>query len=94
MIWQTCGIIGLDTLIEGQGGGGLNDADLKFSISGNQHRKYSADIAGHAPSTFLRQGWFFMDQIGLTATQPLADILNAAPNDIRVICGHVPQHNY
>ena len=81
-------IIGLDTLIEGQGGGGLNDADLKFlSQAISTANTQPILLAMHHPP--FASGMVFMDQIGLTATQPLADILNAAPNDIRVICGHV-----
>ena len=81
-------LIGLDTLIEGQGGGDLDDADLKFlaqAIAAADTRPIL--LAMHHPP--FASGMVFMDQIGLTDTGPLADILNAAPNEIRIICGHV-----
>ena len=81
-------LIGLDTLIEGQGGGALDDATLAFlsqAISTANNRPIL--LAMHHPP--FASGMSFMDQIGLTGSAPLADILDAAPNNIRVICGHV-----
>ncbi|MDT8325837.1 MAG: metallophosphoesterase [Roseovarius sp.] len=83
-------LIGLDTLIEGRGGGTIDGATLAFLHDALQARAdVPALVALHHPP--FACGIRFMDRIGLDATEPLADILAAATSEVRLIAGHV--HN-
>lgn len=81
-------VIGLDTLIEGQGGGILDTKTFEFlaqalAVAGRE----PALIAMHHPP--FACGTHFMDTIGLAGIDHLRDILNASKADIRIVCGHV-----
>ncbi|WP_294607778.1 phosphodiesterase [Roseovarius sp.] len=83
-------LIGLDTLIEGQGGGTLDRETLAFLEDALQARPdVPTLVALHHPP--FACGIHFMDRIGLDATAPLADILGRARSEVRLIAGHV--HN-
>lgn len=83
-------LIGLDTLIEGQGGGTLDGDTLAF-LQGALHSRpdVPALVALHHPP--FSSGIRFMDRIGLDATGPLAEVLGIAKSEVRLIAGHV--HN-
>ncbi|NND92156.1 MAG: phosphodiesterase [Granulosicoccus sp.] len=81
-------IIGLDTLIEGQGGGELDADTLEFlALALDQAGETPVLIALHHPP--FQSGIRFMDAIGLESTQGLSDVLQNRTNDIRLVCGHV-----
>ncbi|SLN20860.1 3',5'-cyclic adenosine monophosphate phosphodiesterase CpdA [Roseovarius gaetbuli] len=83
-------LIGLDTLIEGQGGGTLDGDTLAFLDNALQGRAdVPALVALHHPP--FASGIAFMDRIALDATAPLAEILGRARSEVRLIAGHV--HN-
>ncbi len=80
--------IGLDTLVEGQGGGILRPQSLThlaeaLSVAGPR----PVIIALHHPP--LRTGIGFMDAIGLESTAGLEQALAAARTDVTVVAGHV-----
>jgi 3',5'-cyclic AMP phosphodiesterase CpdA len=83
-------LIGLDTLIEGQGGGVFDGETADFlthclaGLSGKP-----ALIAMHHPP--FDSGIHFMDDIGLEGLGALVDVLEKADCDAQIICGHV--HN-
>ena len=83
-------LIGLDTLVEGQGSGTLSADSLTFLQS-------ALSKAGDAP-VFLALhhppfacGIGFMDEIGLTNRQALRDVLVGHAGPLRIVCGHI--HN-
>lgn len=81
-------LIGLDTLVEGQGGGILDDATLSFlraALANAQGRPVLLMI--HHPP--FASGIRFMDAIGLNGVAGLADILQDFGGEIRILCGHV-----
>ncbi|MEM7168582.1 MAG: phosphodiesterase [Pseudomonadota bacterium] len=83
-------LIGLDTLIQGQGGGRLSPTSLDFLDQALLHSPNIAVlIAMHHPP--FMSGLPFMDCIGLNDFQALEKMLQAADNNIRIICGHL--HN-
>lgn len=81
-------LIGLDTLVEGQGGGAFDGGSLKFL-------KSALDAAGDAPVLLALHhqpyvsGIAFMDKIGLEGASELASLLSGYQNEIRVVCGHI-----
>lgn len=82
-------LIGLDTLIEGSGGGELDAATLTFlddalaKISGAP-----VLLALHHPP--FDTGIQFMDKIGINdGLAGFDDILSAYKGEVRVICGHI-----
>ena len=82
-------LIGLDTLIEGQGGGELDETTLNFlesklkSLSG----KPIIVILHHPP---FKSGIKFMDSIGLmTGSRRLTAILSSFSGNLIVVCGHI-----
>jgi Icc protein len=81
-------LIGLDTLIEGQGGGTLDDTTLTFLQSALQD---AADrpvlLSMHHPP--FKSGITFMDKIGLRGVDALADLLSDHCGELRVVCGHI-----
>lgn len=81
-------LIGLDTLVEGQGGGILDTDTLDFLA---QSLAAAGDdpvlIAIHHPP--FASGIRFMDAIGLAGIEGLSEVVNASKSDIRIICGHV-----
>lgn len=81
-------LIGLDTLVEGQGGGTLDAATLDFLRAALR----AADtrpvlLALHHPP--FASGIGFMDAIGLAGIDALTPILHAHRGEIRVVCGHI-----
>ncbi|EFL89456.1 metallophosphoesterase [Ahrensia sp. R2A130] len=84
----TTRIIGLDTLVEGQGAGRLlpsSLAHLRHAISGFEGT--TIIVALHHPP--LKTGIAFMDAISLVNTEELAPILASFEGDLRVLAGHV-----
>ena len=80
-------IIGLDTLVEGQGGGRLRLESLDHlerELSGSDG---PVIVMLHHPP--FRTGIDFMDVIGLENQSDLAEILAAQSRDITVLAGHV-----
>jgi 3',5'-cyclic-AMP phosphodiesterase len=83
-------LIGLDTLVEGQGSGTLSAESLTFLQS-------ALSNAGDAPVLLALHhppfacGIGFMDDIGLTNRQALRDVLTTHEGPLRIVCGHI--HN-
>ncbi len=81
-------IIGLDTLVEGQGGGRLEPASLA-------HLETALKDIGDAPCVValhhppLSTGIRFMDGIGLANPEDLADVLVRRKGPLRIVAGHV-----
>jgi 3',5'-cyclic AMP phosphodiesterase CpdA len=83
-------LIGLDTLVEGQGSGTLSPDSLSFL------RKALSDANGapvllalhHPPFTC---GIAFMDDIGLTNRPDVRHVVAAYSGTLRIVCGHI--HN-
>ncbi len=83
-------LIGLDTLVEGEGGGVVDEATAAFlarCLSRNPQKP--ALIAMHHPP--FDCGIHFMDDIGLKGAHLLQCVLANARPKARIICGHV--HN-
>ncbi|MGR3546747.1 MAG: phosphodiesterase [Roseovarius sp.] len=81
-------VIGLDTLIEGQGGGALRDESLVLlseALSAAGRRQTL--VALHHPP--LRTGIGFMDAIGLENPDALRSVLDQHDAPVRVLAGHV-----
>ncbi|AXI53358.1 3',5'-cyclic adenosine monophosphate phosphodiesterase CpdA (plasmid) [Pseudoseohaeicola sp. NH-UV-7] len=81
-------VIGLDTLIESQGGGEIDETTLVFleqALIKGQSRPTL--LALHHPP--FDSGIAFMDALGLQAHKPLAKLLQGFNADIRIICGHI-----
>ena len=81
-------LIGLDTLVEGQGSGTLTSDTLTFLRSA-LHQAGGAPVllALHHPP--FASGIWFMDASGLTNDNDLRDVLTGYPGDIRIVCGHI-----
>ncbi|QJF50262.1 phosphodiesterase [Roseobacter ponti] len=81
-------LIGLDTLVEGQGQGKLSDESLSFFET-------ALSAAGNAPVLLALHhppfscGIGFMDDIRLTNRDDLRDIAAAYPGTLRSVCGHI-----
>lgn len=81
-------VVGLDTLVEGQGGGMLRDESIT-------HVRDALDAAGsnaviimlHHPP--IQTGIGFMDRIGLENKPALGAVLDEVQNDVLLIAGHV-----
>ena len=82
-------IIGLDTLIEGQGGGGLDQDSLQFLKTCLADLKQApAVVMMHHPP--FKSGMAFMDSIGLqSGTEQFTEILDEHQGEILVLCGHI-----
>ena len=81
-------MIGLDTLVEGQGGGVVDEDSLSFLEDClNQAGKAPVLLALHHPP--FNCGIEFMDAIGLAGSDRLTVIVENSAADIRVVCGHV-----
>jgi 3',5'-cyclic AMP phosphodiesterase CpdA len=81
-------VIGLDTLVEGQGGGALRPeslAKLAETLSGAGERPVV--VALHHPP--LRTGIAFMDAIGLANPDSLEAVVARHCGALRLIAGHV-----
>ena len=82
-------IIGLDTLIEGQGGGELEQGSLEFlKESLADLEKAPVVVMLHHPP--FKSGMAFMDSIGLQrGTEQLSEVLTAYQGEALVLCGHI-----
>ena len=82
-------VIGLDTLIEGQGGGELDQDSLQFLKTCLADLKQApAVVMMHHPP--FKSGMAFMDSIGLqNGTEQLSEILAEYQGEILVLCGHI-----
>ena len=81
-------MIGLDTLIEGEGGGEVDTDTLEFLTSSlAEAGETPVLLALHHPP--FRTGIRFMDRIGLAGAERLAAILASHQGPIRVVCGHI-----
>ncbi|MCG6903766.1 MAG: phosphodiesterase [Rhodobacter sp.] len=81
-------IVGLDTMIEGQGGGVVDSGTLEFlSDALAESGEKPVLIAMHHPP--FASGIAFMDAIGLAGIPALAGVLSQAKAEVRIICGHV-----
>lgn len=81
-------VIGLDTLVEGQGGGRLRPESLSFlsdALDASEGRPVL--LALHHPP--LRTGIRFMDAIGLENSDALAAVLERRTAPVRIVAGHV-----
>jgi 3',5'-cyclic-AMP phosphodiesterase len=83
-------LIGLDTLVEGQGSGTLSAESLTFLQSALSNAgDVPVLLALHHPPFACGIG--FMDDIGLTNRQALRDVLTTHAGPLRIVCGHI--HN-
>lgn len=81
-------IVGLDTLVEGQGGGQLRAQSLNHLAEAlDQSEGRPVVVALHHPP--LRTGIRFMDAIGLEDVKALEGILRRHDGPLRVLAGHV-----
>ncbi|MDC1488892.1 phosphodiesterase [Amylibacter sp.] len=81
-------LIGLDTLIEGQGGGTLLPESLGFLKKIiNNLKSEPIIIALHHPP--FKTDIKFMDTIGLKNIDALKNILRHYKGEIRIVCGHI-----
>lgn len=85
-------IIGLDTLIEGQGGGELDAETLDFlDVQLRQLHGSPVIVMFHHPP--FDTGIGFMDSIGLNSgSHGLKEILSSFSGDLIVVCGHIHQN--
>lgn len=81
-------LIGLDTLVEGQGAGTLSSDSLAFlQNSLAQSEDAPVLLALHHPP--FASGIGFMDDIGLTNRDALRDIIGNYKGKLRMVCGHI-----
>ena len=81
-------LIGLDTLIEGEGGGELDAETLEFLRAALEEANDAPVLlALHHPP--FPTGIRFMDRIGLAGADRLAASLAAHRGALRVVCGHI-----
>lgn len=82
-------VVGLDTLVEGEGGGRLEEGTLAFLRDALKDvpQDHRIIVALHHPP-FI-SGIRFMDGISLENRDAFADCLKASDRDIRVVCGHL-----
>lgn len=79
-------LVGIDTLVEGSGGGVIDQETADFL---GKALAFDGPIllAMHHPP--FASGIRFMDDIGLAGNDLLAQCLAASPAEIRIICGHL-----
>jgi 3',5'-cyclic-AMP phosphodiesterase len=81
-------LIGLDTLVEGQGAGTLSQESLSFlKDTLSQASDSPVLLSLHHPPFACGIG--FMDDIGLTNREALSDLLTEYTGTLRVVCGHI-----
>lgn len=81
-------LIGLDTLIEGQGAGALSSESLLFLQNAlTQAGGAPVLLALHHPP--FASGIRFMDDIGLTNHDAFRDIIADYKGRLRMVCGHI-----
>lgn len=79
-------LVGIDTLVEGSGGGLVDEATMEFLASALAFDGPILLAMHHPP---FEAGIAFMDRIGLAGKVQLADLLSRSPADIRIVCGHL-----
>lgn len=81
-------LIGLDTLVEGQGGGYLSSESLKYlKKTLETHHSKPTILALHHPP--FDTGIRFMDNIGLENKDAFKSIISKFNSELRVVCGHI-----
>ncbi|MDA7426328.1 phosphodiesterase [Thalassococcus lentus] len=81
-------LIGLDTLVEGQGAGALSSDSLSFLQAAlAQAGGAPVLLALHHPP--FASGIRFMDKIGLTNREAFREIIADYKGTLRIVCGHV-----
>lgn len=81
-------LIGLDTLVEGSGGGLLGEATLAYLADRLQRAGDTPVLlAMHHPP--FQSGIPFMDDIGLQGIEALTDVLSRHKGEVRIVCGHI-----
>ena len=83
-------IIGLDTLVEGENFGFLEEKSLDF-LSHQLSNNSGSDLVlliHHPP---IKTGIYFMDQIGLTNTSDLSECLKATDRPIKILNSFPPE---
>jgi Icc protein len=83
-------MIGLDTLVEGQGHGTLTFDTLSFLESSLIAAQGSPVLLALHHPPFL-SGINFMDKIGLTNRKAFLEIIAGYSGELRIVCGHI--HN-
>ncbi len=81
-------LIGLDTLVEGQGGGTLAPESLSFLSVGLSQARGAPVLLSLHHQPFLC-GIGFMDAIGLSNKNALSEIVAGYPGPLRLLCGHI-----
>lgn len=79
-------VVGIDTLVEGSGGGVIDGETLAF-LDGALAFDGPVLLAMHHPP--FVSGIRFMDAIGLGDVGPLAACLERARAQVRIVCGHL-----
>ena len=79
-------LVGIDTLIEGSGGGVIDQETAEFLNAALAFDGPVLLAMHHPPFT---SGIRFMDEIGLAGTDLLAQSIEGSPADIRIVCGHL-----
>lgn len=81
-------MIGLDTLMEGQGGGTLDTETLAFLADALRAAGDTPVILAlhHPPFT---TGIQFMDKIGLDGIDALTEVVARHSGELRIVCGHI-----
>lgn len=81
-------VVGLDTLVEGQGGGTLGEDTLGFLDTALASAPDGPIlVALHHPP--FACGIRFMDAIGLSNSGALAEVLRRSEREVRLVCGHI-----
>ena len=81
-------IIGLDTLVEGENFGFLEEKSLDF-LSNQLSNQNGSDLVLLIHRPPIKTGIYFMDQIGLTNSSDLSECLKATNRPVKILCGHV-----
>lgn len=79
-------VVGIDTMVEGSGGGIIDQATLDF-LDGALATTRPVLLAMHHPP--FTSGIRFMDSIGLEGIGALRACLERARCDMRILCGHL-----
>lgn len=81
-------VVGLDTLVEGTGGGAFGVGTLDFLAAALKTAPEGPVlVALHHPPFSCGIG--FMDAIGLSGADDLAEVLHRGARDVRLVCGHI-----
>jgi len=81
-------VVGLDTLVEGQGGGALGEGTLAFLARALETAPPGPIlVALHHPP--FASGVRFMDRLGLSNAAALGKVLRGSGREGRVVCGHI-----